>query len=135
MNSSRRVSEIGMRDPIKFYKRLLIEGDKIDLLTGNAAGLETIVDRVFGKGCVVFLPRESFLLSGGKDCTVTHQARGAVVVEGRDPQDIHKRNFTDAGAEFARVAKASKTAASIGWSNCANGSTQRKINSNTRVDR
>ena len=124
-----------MQDPIKFYKRLLIERDEIDLLTGNAAGPETIVDRVLGKGCVVFLSRESFLLGGGKDRAVTHQARGAVVVEGRDPQDIHKRNFTDSGAEFAPVAKASKTAASIGRSNCANGSTQIRINSNIRVDR
>ena len=97
-----------MQDTIEFYKRLLIEGDKIDLLTGNAAGLETIVDRVFGKGCVVFLSRESFLLGGGKDRAVTHQACGAVVVEGRDPQDIHKRNFTDAGAESLPSRKRAK---------------------------
>ena len=49
------------------------------------------VDRVFGKGRIVLLAREPLLLRRRNDPPIAHQARGAVVVESGDAEDVHVR--------------------------------------------
>src|SRR5207249_744021 len=54
-----------------------------------AAFLEAVSDRLLRESRVVLLPSEPLLLSGRNDLTVSEETRRAVVVESRDPQDVH----------------------------------------------
>ena len=42
----------------------------------------------------MLLAGEPFFLRGGKDLPIAHQARGAVVIEGREAEDVHARHIT-----------------------------------------
>jgi hypothetical protein len=59
-----------------------------------AAGLrQAVADRVDRKPGVVLLAREALLLRCGDDAAVLDQRRGAVVIEGGNPQDAQAGLF------------------------------------------
>ena len=53
---------------------------------------QAIVDRVRRKPGVMLLAREALFLRRGNDAPVFDQRRGAIVIEGRDPEDLHRRS-------------------------------------------
>ena len=53
--------------------------------------LQAEIDRVAGKAGVVLLAGEPLFLRGGDDAPVVDERRRAVVIEGRDSQDAHRR--------------------------------------------
>ena len=63
--------------------------DVVQVAGLDAACAQAIFHGVFGKGHVVFLAGEPFLLRGGDNLSVAHQARGAVVVKGGEAEDVH----------------------------------------------
>src|SRR5258708_7833712 len=70
-----RIRKIAVQDAIKFQKWLFVERDVIHVADFYATFAQTIFDRIFWKGRVVFFAGESFLLRGGDDPSVTHEAR------------------------------------------------------------
>ena len=76
-------------DYFEFQKRLVIKDDRVDVLERLAAGGETIFDGLRRECRVVANAGEALLLRGGDDAAVGNQRRGAVVVEGRDAEDVH----------------------------------------------
>ena len=80
-----------MQDAVELHERLLVKRDVVEFLRRDAAFAQAILDGVPRKSRVVLLSRETFLLRGGDDLPITHQARGAVVVVGRKAKDIDVR--------------------------------------------
>ena len=81
-------TDVGLQDPLELEKRLVVEADVVEIRRGDSCGAEAVANRVLWKGGVAFLTCEAFLLGGGHDLTVGHQACRAVVIKGRDTEDI-----------------------------------------------
>ena len=54
------------------------------------ASSQAIGDGVVRKGRIVLLPGETLLLRRGDDAAVLDQRRGAVVIEGGNPENAHR---------------------------------------------
>ena len=80
-----------MQNAVKFYERLLIKSDIVEVLGCDAACVQTVVDGVPWKSRIVLLSREAFLLCCRDDLPITHEAGGAVMVVGRKAKDIDVR--------------------------------------------
>ncbi len=77
----------GAEDAVELGQRLVVEGDGGQIGGAGAGGFEAPRDGGLGEARVVLDAGEALLLRGGDDLAVAHQRRGAVVVEGRYPQD------------------------------------------------
>ena len=84
----RREGKIGFQQALEFEQRLVVEDDPIDVLHSKAALLQAEIHRAGGKGSVVLLAREPLLLGGSAQASVRNQSRGAVVIIGRDAQNV-----------------------------------------------
>src|SRR6185503_5837999 len=81
-------AEIRFQDPLELEQRLVVERDAVELARPEADRGQAVVDRAGGKGRVTLLPGEPFLLRGRDDVTVAQQARGAVVIERGNSEDV-----------------------------------------------
>ncbi len=77
----RREREIGLKQPLEFQERLVVEHHIIDVWSGAALPQDEI-DGVVGKAGIVLLAGEALLLGCRDDVAILDQRRGAVMVEG-----------------------------------------------------
>src|SRR5436190_13491506 len=89
MNAMGRAGQIGMQDAVELVERLLVKRDVIELLRGNAACAQAVVDGVARVSLVMFLAREALLLRGGDNGAITHEARRAVMVVRGEPENVY----------------------------------------------
>src|SRR2546423_1094561 len=78
---SRSISQIAVKNTIKFQKRFFVKRDEIQLAGLYAASAQTVLHRVRRKSSVVLLAGEAFLLGGSNDFAVAHETRSAVVIK------------------------------------------------------
>ena len=72
---------MAVQEAVELEKRFSVERDAIHGSEFQVAFAQTVFNGVFGKRRVMFLAREPFLLRGGENLSVAHQARGAVVIK------------------------------------------------------
>jgi len=89
LESTRRVRDVGLQQPLELQERLVVERHVVDLLGGDARLAQAVFDRMRRESMVVLLACEAFLLRRGDDHAVANQRGGAIVIEGGDPQDVH----------------------------------------------
>ena len=85
---SGRDAEVRFQNSLELQQRFVVETDRSHVVDPNAGVRETELDCPVRKAGVAFLPGEALFLSGGDDLAAAQQARGAVVVEGRDSEDV-----------------------------------------------
>ena len=88
--AARRQRDIGLQQPLEFEERLVVEHDVVERVHRGARLRKTRRDGVVREGRVVLLAGEALLLRGGDDAAVLDQRRGAVVIEGGNPEDAHR---------------------------------------------
>ncbi len=93
----RCIGQVTVQNPVKLQERLLIEGNKVQLASLDAAFAQTILHGVFGENRIMFFAGEAFLLRCGNDLAVAHQAGRAVVVKSGEAQDVHGARADQAG--------------------------------------
>ncbi len=81
-------AQVGLEDALELEKRLVVEANVCQIGRLDVRLPQTIAGRVHGERRVTLLAGEALLLRGGHDLAVPQQAGGAVVVEGRDPEDV-----------------------------------------------
>src|SRR5690606_25871972 len=89
--AARREGEPGLEEPVELGEWLVVERDEVELRGVDARLAQAIRDGVGREGRVVLLPREALFLRRREELTVADEAGGAVVVEGADPEDVHRR--------------------------------------------
>src|SRR4051794_18600934 len=67
----------------------LVVGNAVYVLDADLAGLQTISKRPEREAAVVLLPREALLLCSRDQPSILEQTASGLVVEGRDPDDVH----------------------------------------------
>ena len=70
-----------MQETIELQEGLFVESHVIDLLNANFTFAQAIFDSEFWKAGIMLLAGEPFLLGGGNDPAVAHEAGGAIVVK------------------------------------------------------
>jgi hypothetical protein len=88
-----RVREVRLEDSIELQEWFVVERHEIEVLRSDPPLGEAVLDSVPGEVGVVLLPGESLFLSRRHDATVLHEARSAVVIKGRDSEDVHRLTF------------------------------------------
>ena len=84
-----RRAEVGLQDPLELEQRLVVEADVGEIRRSRCRpASRQYVDGVAREGGVALLPREPLFLRRGDDLAVAQQARGAVVIEGGDAEDV-----------------------------------------------
>ena len=83
-----RDAQIGLEDTLELEQRLVVEPDVREVARGDATGREAVPHGVRRKRLVTLLAGEALLLGGGDDVAVSEQARRAVVIEGREAEDV-----------------------------------------------
>ncbi len=85
-------SERCEENPFKLDKGLVIEGHRVEVGDGNTRLPETGMNGVRRKPGIVASPGKPFLLGRCNQPSVLYQRRRSVVVEARDPEDVHRQN-------------------------------------------
>ena len=83
--------EVGLEQSLELQEGLVVEDDVIDVPEPHPFLSETVPDRLSREARVVLLSGEALFLRRRDDLAVAHQSRRAVVVEGRDTQEAHRR--------------------------------------------
>jgi len=78
-----------MENTVELQERLFVEGDEIQIGNADPSLLEAIVNGITGEGGIVFFPGESLFLGSGNDLAILDEARGAVVIKGGEPENVH----------------------------------------------
>jgi len=86
---ARREPEVGLEQALEFQKRLVVKGDMTQLLERHAALPQAVTHGVPREAGVMFPASEALFLRRGDDLSVSQKAGGAVVVVGRDTQNVH----------------------------------------------
>ena len=81
--------DLGEQDALELDEGLLVEADAIEVVDQQPALAEAVLDGVARKALVVLLAREALFRSRRHHDTVADQARGRIVVEARDAEDVH----------------------------------------------
>ena len=80
--------EIGLEDALELEQRLVIESHVLKVFDPDPGLSQAVLDGARGEGWITFLPRKALLGGGGDDVAVTDEAGRAVVVEGRDSENV-----------------------------------------------
>src|SRR5262245_29873787 len=106
-NAARSEGQIRLEEALELHERLVVERDVTEIAESDAALGEAVAERVGGESRVVPLAREPLLLRCRHDRAVPDQARRAVVVEGRNAEDVRRqRSFPKATRAGARASSA-----------------------------
>ena len=89
IEAARRVGEVGLEQAFELQERLVVEGDVVDVGELDARRIEAVLHGVLGKARIVLLAGEALLLRRTDQMPILDQRRGAVVIEGGDPQHPH----------------------------------------------
>ena len=81
--AERRIREITVQNAVELEERLFVERHKVEVADFEAAFSQAVLDCILRETGVVFLAREPFLLGGGDDFSVAHEAGCAVVIKSR----------------------------------------------------
>ena len=90
--TARRDAQVGLKDPLELEERLVIEPHALQIRGLNAGGAETVGHGLRRERRVPLLARETLLLSRGDDLAILQQAGGAVMIEGRETEDVAWRH-------------------------------------------
>ena len=102
---------MGLEDAVELEQRLVVKRDEVELLDADAGLAQAGLDRVLGKIGHGASPGESLLLRGGDELAVVEQARGGVVIVGRDAEDGRHGGRALYARLFRRVEFSSETSA------------------------
>src|SRR6185312_8143828 len=83
-----RVRDVRLEQPIELQPRLVVEANVVDRLGRDARLFQAVGDGLDGEALVVLLAREALFLSGGDDLAIPDQRGRAVVIVGRDTEDV-----------------------------------------------
>jgi len=89
LESARRESDGRLDQTLEFEKRLFVEDDIVDIGQSDTALGEAIGNGVRRIGRVMAATREAFLLRRSYDSTIGDESRRAIVIEGRNAEDLH----------------------------------------------
>ena len=86
----RGVRDVRLEQPVELEQGLVVEGDEVEILGAQPGLGQAEIHGVLREAVIVLLAREALLLHRGDDLAVAHQAGRAVVIKGRDPEDVHR---------------------------------------------
>src|ERR1035437_7297202 len=84
----RRGPEIGLEDALELEDWLVVEADVGEILRGDPGLTQAVRDGACRKAVIPFLSRESLFRGRRHDLAVPDQGRRAVVIEGRNAEDV-----------------------------------------------
>ena len=93
--AARRVREVVRQKASELHARALVKHHVGDILNADPAALKAESDRLQRERRVTLLAREALFLSGADDLAVSQQCGRAVVIEGRDPEDVVRNGSTN----------------------------------------
>jgi hypothetical protein len=74
--------------PPQFERRVLIEGDAIDIGDGQPGAVKTVTQRSGGKGVVVLDSAEALFLNGRNNLAIPQQTAGGIMIARRDADNV-----------------------------------------------
>src|SRR5690606_13206017 len=80
--------EVGRQYPLDLQSRLVEQPHVVHTAAPDPAFPQTVLDRPRRERGIPLLAREALLLRRRHDLAITHQARGAVMIERRDPENV-----------------------------------------------
>jgi len=83
-----------VQDPVELEKWLLVKCDQVQISNTDAALAQAISGRLGWKSGVMFFARKPLLLGRRHNLAVPDQAGGAIVVKGREAQDVRRAHST-----------------------------------------
>src|SRR5690606_12310938 len=83
-----RQTEVCLQDPLELEQRLVVEAHVVEILDPDPPFPQAVLDRPRRERRVPLLAGEALLLRRRHDLAITHQARGAVMIERRDPETV-----------------------------------------------
>src|SRR3989344_1144243 len=78
-----------VENPLELQQRLLVVGQGLNVIEGNASFAKTERHRLKRKRVIVLDARESFFLGGDEHLAVLEQGRRTIVVKRRNSENIH----------------------------------------------
>jgi len=88
--TARRKGEIGFQEPFEFKKRLVVEGDMIDVAQLQPTLGQTIGNGVVRETGIVFFACEALFLSCCHDLAVDDKRGSTVVIKGGHSENAHQ---------------------------------------------
>ena len=85
-----RKGQIGFEQAFEFQERLIVEDDMVDAFERAAGGLKAIGDRLQWKARIMLLAGESLFLCCRNDAAILHDRGSAIMVEGRDAENMQR---------------------------------------------
>ncbi len=79
---------ICLQDALELEERLVVEADVREVTGLDPGRLQAAINGVPGERCVTFLTGQPLCLRRGHDVAVGQDAGSAIMVEGRDPDDV-----------------------------------------------
>ena len=84
-----RKCQLGFEQALEFQHRLVVEGDEVELIATEPSLVQTVRHRALREPRVMLLPGETLFLCRCDDVAIDHESGRAVVIEGRNAQNIH----------------------------------------------
>ena len=95
------IGEVGLEEAFELGERLVVEGDVVEFVGGEACLAQAIGDGLGREGRIVLDPGESLLLGGGDDPAVDDEGGGAIMIECGETQD--RRHVPPHGLRFIQA--------------------------------
>src|SRR5688500_1992706 len=83
------MDEMGLQDPLELQERLVVEDDLVEVLEIASARVKAVSNRAGWEARIMLQAGESFLLHCGNQGPIMHKCRSAVMIEGRDAENLH----------------------------------------------
>jgi hypothetical protein len=84
-----REGQLGFEQALELQQRLVVECDKVQLIRSKSRLFQAIGNRMARKTRIVLVAGKALFLRRGDDVAIHHDGGRAVMIEGRDPQNIH----------------------------------------------
>src|SRR6185369_10218873 len=97
------VGQIRMENSVELYERLFVKRHVVNILDSDISLPQTIRHGLCRKICIMLLAREPLLLRCRHNHPVSHQAGCAIVVKGRDSEDVDLVSAPCSGCQTHRV--------------------------------
>ena len=81
---------VGFQQALEFQVRLVVKGNRCEVVQCQAGFVQYVFDCLAGKGTVVLFARKAFLVSGSHDLAIQDQCGSTVVVKCRQPQNCFR---------------------------------------------